>query len=55
MRYLAGLIILIILFGVCHGQEKDLTQGFNKVELASVYDGDTFPVHLAIYFNKLIG
>lgn len=38
----------------CQAQENDLNQNFNKVSLASVYDGDTFPVHLAIYFNELI-
>ena len=51
MRYLFGLIMLIGLFGLCYGQGNDLTQSFNKVELASVYDGDTFRVHLSCKYG----
>ena len=32
-------------------QEEPLSQNFNKVELASVYDGDTFRVHLACKYG----
>ena len=32
-------------------EEEDLSQNFNKVELASVYDGDTFRVHLACKYG----
>jgi len=32
-------------------QEETLSQNFNKVELASVYDGDTFRVHLACKYG----
>lgn len=32
-------------------QETQRTQGFNKVTLASVYDGDTFRVHLSCRYG----
>lgn len=32
-------------------QGSDLNQNFNRVELASVYDGDTFRVHLACKYG----
>lgn len=32
-------------------QDTDLSQNFNKVELASVYDGDTFRVHLSCKYG----
>ena len=32
-------------------QDEDLSQNFNKVELASVYDGDTFRVYLACNYR----
>lgn len=32
-------------------QGTDLSQNFNKVELASVYDGDTFRVHLSCKYG----
>lgn len=32
-------------------QDDNLNQNFNKVELASVYDGDTFRVHLACKYG----
>ena len=35
----------------CQAQENDLNQNFNKVSLASVYDGDTFRVHLACKYG----
>ena len=46
MRYLYGLIIFFGLVVICQAQENNLIQNFNKVSLASVYDGDTFRVHL---------
>lgn len=46
MRYLYGLIIILGLVVICQAQENNLIQNFNKVSLASVYDGDTFRVHL---------
>lgn len=51
MRSLVSLITSIGLFGLCYGQENDIAQGFNKVGLASVYDGDTFRVHLACTYG----
>ena len=47
MRYRGS----IGLFGLCYGQENYLAQGFNKVELASVYDCDTFRMHLACKYG----
>lgn len=45
-----GLVFLLSpLF--CFAQETLSPQGFNKVELASVYDGDTFRVHLACKYG----
>ena len=35
----------------CQAQDNDLSQNFNKVELASVYDGDTIRVHLACKYG----
>lgn len=51
MHYLCGLIILLGLVISCQAQDKDLSQNFNKVSLASVYDGDTFRVHLACKYG----
>ena len=48
------LCIFMVLLGViisCQAQENDLNQNFNKVSLASVYDGDTFRVHLACKYG----
>lgn len=36
---------------VCQAQDNELSQNFNKVELASVYDGDTFRVYLACKYK----
>ena len=45
-------ICVMCLFSVLvTAQETDLVQNFNKVELASVYDGDTFRVHLACKYG----
>lgn len=44
-------LLSIILATSCYGQEGVLPQGFNKVELASVYDGDTFRVHLSCKYG----
>ena len=52
MRYLLVSVIFILgLVMLCQAQEKDLSQNFNKVELASVYDGDTFRVYLACKYK----
>lgn len=44
-------MLLLGLVISCQAQENDLTQNFNKVSLASVYDGDTFRVHLACKYG----
>lgn len=50
--YRAFLAICFLLFPLSLiAQENDLSQNFNKVELASVYDGDTFRVHLACKYG----
>ncbi|MBQ4493666.1 MAG: thermonuclease family protein [Elusimicrobiaceae bacterium] len=51
MRYLLTLILLLGLVVSCQAQDNDLSQNFNKVELASVYDGDTFRVYLACKYK----
>ena len=35
----------------CQAQDSNLSQNFNKVSLASVYDGDTIRVHLACKYG----
>jgi len=49
------LILFILCFGgaVCgYAQQEEIpAQNFNKVELASVYDGDTFRVYLACRYH----
>ena len=47
--YLLALLLIFPLSVV--GQEEDISQNFNKVELASVYDGDTFRVYLACNYR----
>lgn len=46
------LALLFLLFPafLC-AQDIEKLQGFNKVELASVYDGDTFRVHLSCRYG----
>ena len=44
-------IVVCLLSVVCQAQDSDLSQNFNKVELASVYDGDTFRVHLSCKYG----
>ena len=51
MHYLCGLILLLGLAALSQAQEVDLSQNFNKVSLASVYDGDTIRVHLACKYG----
>ena len=46
MRYLYGLILLWGLITTCKAQGNEFIQNFSKVSLSSVYDGDTFRVHL---------
>ena len=46
MRYLYGLILLWGLITTCQAQGNEFIQNFSKVSLSSVYDGDTFRVHL---------
>lgn len=43
--------MLLGLVTSCQAQESDLSQNFNKASLASVYDGDTFRVHLACKYG----
>lgn len=47
----SALGIICLLSVALIAQEIDLSQNFNKVELASVYDGDTFRVHLACKYG----
>ncbi len=48
----AMVICVMCLFPVLlTAQETDLAQNFNKVSLASVYDGDTFRVHLSCKYG----
>lgn len=51
MRCLCVFMLLLGLVISCQAQENDLTPNFNKVSLASVYDGDTFRVHLACKYG----
>lgn len=56
MRYFLKLHVhvLAIVLGLvvlCQAQGTDFSQNFNKVELASVYDGDTFRVHLTCKYG----
>lgn len=52
MRCVAYVICLyMVAFVPAFSQTKDLNQNFNKVELASVYDGDTFRVYLACNYR----
>ena len=49
---LSCILSVLSLFSVMLvAQETDLSQNFNKVSLASVYDGDTFRVHLACKYG----
>ena len=47
MRHMILIYSLLLVPTIILGQTKDLSQNFNKVTLGSVYDGDTFRVHLA--------
>ena len=48
MRYIIGIVSLCIMsFSLVCAETKDSTQNFYKVNLASVYDGDTFKVYLS--------
>lgn len=47
MKYITGFFILLLSLIPL----ELLGQGFNKVSLASVYDGDTFRVHLACKYG----
>lgn len=51
MRFLIVAILLLGLVISCQAQDSDLSQNFNKVSLASVYDGDTIRVHLACKYG----
>ena len=51
MRCLISLIMLYNCIGFCCAQENEIFQNFNKVSLASVYDGDTFRVHLSCKYG----
>lgn len=51
MRYIQVSAIILGLVVLCQAQDADLSQNFNKVELASVYDGDTFRVHLSCKYG----
>ena len=51
MRYIHALVVFLGLVVLCQAQDNDLSQNFNKVELASVYDGDTFRVHLSCKYG----
>ncbi len=51
MKYLIISILFLGLAILCQAQDNDLSQNFNKVELASVYDGDTFRVYLACKYK----
>jgi len=49
------LVLFILCFGwavCCYAQQEEIpAQNFNKVTLASVYDGDTFRVYLACRYH----
>lgn len=50
--YEIGIVLLCIIIPIiAFGQNESLSQNFNKVSLASVYDGDTFRVHLACKYG----
>ena len=50
-----GLIIFLSLWAsVLSAQEPIKLQNFNKVSLASVYDGDTFKVYLACKYPNIL-
>jgi len=51
VRYIHALVVFLGLVVLCQAQDNDLSQNFNKVELASVYDGDTFRVHLTCKYG----
>ena len=51
VRYIHVLVVFLGLVVLCQAQDNDLSQNFNKVELASVYDGDTFHVHLSCKYG----
>lgn len=52
MRYTCYIICLLLFISmIAFCQTEDLSQNFNKVELASVYDGDTFRVYLACNYH----
>lgn len=51
VRYIHVLVVFLGLVVLCQAQDNDLSQNFNKVELASVYDGDTFRVHLSCKYG----
>mgnify|MGYP002657322391 FL=1 len=51
VRYIHALVVFLGLVVLCQAQDNDLSQNFNKVELASVYDGDTFRVHLSCKYG----
>ncbi len=50
-NFISFLGIVFFLTTVSQAQGIDLNQNFNKVSLASVYDGDTFRVHLACKYG----
>ena len=51
MRHMILIYSLLLVPTIILGQTKDLSQNFNKVTLGSVYDGDTFRVHLACKYR----
>ena len=51
MKYRLVLTGLFFFSGALAAQESIPAQNFNKVELASVYDGDTFRVYLACRYH----
>lgn len=51
-RYAFALLVVLFIPLVCGAQEDVAKlQNFNKVSLASVYDGDTFRVHLSCRYG----
>ena len=50
MRYFS-VFLLLLLYNCVFTQEINSKQNFNKVELVSVYDGDTFRVHLSCRYG----
>ena len=51
MRCLCVFMLFLGLAVLCQAQDNELNQNFNKVTLASVYDGDTIRVHLACKYG----